>query len=113
MEIVEKPWGTYESIIEESYCKVKKIVVKPNEAPSYQYHHKRSEIWIVVKGAGVVKIDDVESECSVGSVIVVPTLAKHQVRNTGNDDLVFVEVQLGESFEESDIVRINDKYGRV
>lgn len=113
MEHVSKPWGSYTSLLAEDFCKVKQIVIKPNESPSYQYHFKRSEIWIIVKGQGSVKIDDVESDCTVGDVIRVPTLAKHQIRNTGNEDLVFVEVQLGESFEESDIVRINDKYGRA
>ena len=34
-------------------------------------------------------------------------------RNIGDDDLVFIEVQLGEYFGEDDIVRLEDKYGRV
>jgi len=113
MEVVNKPWGTYESILEEDYCKVKKIVIKPNQAPSYQYHFKRSEVWIVVQGEGSVKIDDIECSCNVGSVINVPVQAKHQIKNTGSVDLIFVEVQLGESFEETDIVRLEDKYGRA
>ena len=113
MEKTEKPWGYYLPILEEDFCKVKKILIKPGEAPSYQYHFKRSEVWVVVKGQGSVKIDDNCTECSVGSVIVVPVGAKHQIKNTGTDDLVFVEVQLGESFEESDIVRVEDKYGRL
>ena len=113
MEVVNKPWGTYASILEEPYCKVKKIVIKPDQAPSYQYHFKRSEVWVVVQGEGSVKIDDIECDCSVGSVIKVPLQAKHQIRNTGTQDLIFVEVQLGESFEESDIVRLEDKYGRA
>jgi mannose-6-phosphate isomerase-like protein (cupin superfamily) len=108
-----KPWGSYTNLLEEEYTKVKKIVIKPGESPSYQYHFKRSEIWIIVKGIAQVKIDDNVLDYSVGDVITIPTEAKHQVKNTGNDELVFVEVQLGEYFGEDDIVRLDDKYGRV
>ena len=113
MEIVNRPWGTYVSILEEEYCKVKKLVIKPDQAPSYQFHFKRSEVWVVVQGKGTVKIEDVEQECGVGSIIHVPVQAKHQIKNTGAEDLIFIEVQLGESFEETDIVRLEDRYGRA
>jgi len=38
---------------------------------------------------------------------------KRQITNIGETDLVFIEVQLGEYFGEDDIVRLEDKYGRV
>ena len=53
-----KPWGSYTNILDEEYTKVKKIVIKSGESPSYQYHFKRSEIWVIVKGSAEVKIDD-------------------------------------------------------
>ena len=49
----------------------------------------------------------------VGDIIQIPTLAKHQPKNIGDEDLIFVEIQLGEYFGEDDIVRLEDKYGRV
>ena len=49
----------------------------------------------------------------VGDVIQIPTLAKHQPKNIGDEDLIFVEIQLGEYFGEDDIVRLEDKYGRI
>jgi len=109
----EKPWGSYTNLLDEEYTKVKKIVIKSGEAPSYQYHFKRSEIWIIVKGEAEVKIDDVVMQHKVGDVIRIPVEASHQVRNIGEDELVFVEVQLGDYFGEDDIVRLEDKYGRV
>lgn len=113
MEKIKKPWGSYQNLLNEEYTKVKKIVVKPGEAPSYQYHFKRSEVWIIVKGKAEIKIDDVIMQHHVGDIIKIPKEASHQVTNVGDDDLVFVEVQLGESFEEEDIVRLEDRYGRV
>ena len=112
-QVIEKPWGSYQNILDESYTKVKKIVIKPKESPSYQYHFKRSEIWVIVKGTAQVKIDDVVHYYRIGDVIFIPKESKHQIKNIGGDELVFVEVQLGEYFGEDDIVRLEDKYGRV
>lgn len=108
-----KPWGSYENILEEDYTKVKKIVINPGESPSYQYHFKRSEIWVIVKGSAEIKIDDTITTHNVGDIISIAKEAKHCVKNIGEDELVFVEIQLGESFDEEDIVRVEDKYGRV
>jgi mannose-6-phosphate isomerase len=110
---VLKPWGSYKNLIEEEYTKVKKIIVNPGEALSYQYHFKRNETWVIIKGVAEIRIDDITKIYSVGDIIKIPKEAKHSVSNTGNDELVFVEVQLGESFEEDDIVRIEDRYGRI
>lgn len=110
---VVKPWGSYTNLLDEEYTKVKKIVIKSGQAPSYQYHFKRSEIWIIVKGSAEVKIDDNIMTHSIGDVIKIPKEAKHQVTNISNEDLIFIEVQLGAYFGEDDIVRLEDKYGRV
>lgn len=112
-QTIDKPWGSYTNLMDEVYTKVKKIVIKPGQAPSYQYHFKRSEIWIIVKGIAEVKIDDNVTSHIVGDIIKIPKEAKHQVTNIGETDLVFVEIQLGEYFGEDDIVRLEDKYGRV
>lgn len=111
--IFEKPWGSYTNLLDEDYTKVKKIIINPGESPSYQYHFKRSEIWIIVKGIAQVKIDGIVHYHRIGDVVFIPKEVKHQVKNTGEDELIFVEVQLGEYFGEDDIVRLEDKYGRV
>jgi hypothetical protein len=36
----------------------------------------------------------------------------HRIENTGREPLIFVEVQLGDSFDEGDIERLEDDYGR-
>ena len=108
-----KPWGSFINILDERYTKVKQIVIKPGQSPSYQYHHKRSEIWVIVKGTAEVKLDGEVKTYGQGDVIHIPVKSKHQAKNVGDDDLVFIEVQLGEYFGEDDIVRLEDKYGRV
>ena len=48
-----------------------------------------------------------------GSIVIVPVKVKHKIVNTGDKDLVFIEVQTGSYFGEDDIVRLKDKYGRA
>lgn len=107
------PWGYYKTILEYPFTKVKMILVKPDEILSYQYHYKRSEVWTIVQGTAKVKIDGMKYIKKVGDVIQLPKEAKHQIENIGKNDLIFIEVQLGEYFGEDDIVRLEDKYGRV
>jgi mannose-6-phosphate isomerase len=109
----ERPWGEFENLLDIEACKVKRITIKPQQRPSYQYHFKRSEIWVVVAGSGAVTIDDEIFEVAKGDVVTIPVEAKHRIKNTSDvDDLVFIEVQLGTYFGEDDIVRISDDYKR-
>ena len=43
----------------------------------------------------------------------IPRGAAHRVANRGDEELVFVEVQLGEYFGEDDVTRLSDDYGRI
>jgi mannose-6-phosphate isomerase-like protein (cupin superfamily) len=108
-----RPWGEFENLLDAEYCKVKQIIIKPGQAPSYQYHFKRSEVWVVVQGEGELKMNDEIQSVRKWDAIIVPVEAKHQIKNTGTEDLIFIEVQLGEYFGEDDIVRLEDNYGRV
>ena len=110
--LVKKPWGSFTNLLDEDYTKVKKIVIASGESPSYQYHFKRSEIWVIVQGIAEVKLDGVSKKYSVGDVIKVFKEQKHQPKNIGDEELIFIEIQLGEYFGEDDIMRIDDKYGR-
>ena len=48
----------------------------------------------------------------VGEVVNVPVGTKHRVENRNDEDLKFIEVQVGTYFGEDDIVRLEDDYGR-
>ena len=47
-----------------------------------------------------------------GDAIDVGMREPHRMSNTGSEELVFVEVQHGESFAEDDIERLEDDFGR-
>ena len=108
----DRPWGKFEILIDNNDCKVKRITVKPGGRLSYQYHHKRSEVWVVVSGVATMTLDGKISDYIYGETILIPQGTKHRVENKQLDDLVFIEVQHGTYFGEDDIVRIQDDYDR-
>ena len=108
----ERPWGSFEHLLDEPYCKVKRIIVKPGQRLSYQFHYKRSEAWVVVQGEAIVTLDDKEFTYHRGEIVDIPVGTKHRVQNDEDIDLIFIETQTGSYFGEDDIVRIEDDYGR-
>lgn len=111
--ITKTPWGSYEVLLDSDTCKVKRIIINPGQAPSYQYHHKRDEQWTIVSGCGELLLDDFTMQISPSDCLFIKRKQKHQARNTGTEPLVFIETQLGEYFGEDDIVRLKDDYGRA
>lgn len=110
---VNRPWGTYTTLKEEGGYKVKRITVRPGQSLSLQYHHRRAEHWVVVRGKGVVQIGDVEHPTSPGEYRYIPLKETHRLTNTGEEELVLIEVQCGDYLGEDDIVRLSDIYGRA
>tara|TARA_B100000424_G_scaffold253461_1_gene230627 strand:+ start:98 stop:439 length:342 start_codon:yes stop_codon:yes gene_type:complete len=109
----ERPWGTFENLLEADYCKVKRITVYPGQRLSYQYHFKRSEVWTVVVGNPLVTIEGILTRYKPGDTIIIPAGTKHRIQNDTDKPVIFIEVQYGEYFGEDDIVRLSDDYDRT
>jgi mannose-6-phosphate isomerase-like protein (cupin superfamily) len=108
-----RPWGEFFVLADAPTHKVKRIVVRPGQRLSYQRHERRAEHWFVVAGTARVTLDGADHVVPTGGAIDIPRGAAHRIENPGTDDLVFVEVQLGDYFGEDDITRLDDDYGRV
>ena len=108
---IEKPWGRFEQFTHNENTTVKIISINAMEALSLQSHHKRSEFWKIIKGDGVVEIDNVKYNIKEGEEYTIPIGAEHRA-TAGSYDLVFLEIAFGD-FDEEDITRIQDKYGRA
>jgi len=103
----ERPWGSWRAIEQDFGYKVKKLIIKPKQSISKQYHLHRSETWCFVSGDGQLFIDDKIKILHSGDTFTVKKKQVHRVQNLSEtEDLVVIEVQLGEICEESDIVRI-------
>ena len=111
--IVHRPWGTYSTLKTEEGYQVKRITVKPGQKLSLQYHHKRAEHWVVTQGRALVQIGEEELETGPGVYRYIPKGEKHRLSNMGEDDLVLIEVQVGDYLGEDDIVRLDDIYNRT
>lgn len=112
---VEKPWGSYEVLLSEPKYVIKRIIVKPEQRLSYQYHGYRDETWVLIEGCGDVTINgETRYLDSTENPIHILRGELHRVTNTLNDrDLVFIEIQTGDKLDEADIIRLEDDYGRA
>jgi mannose-6-phosphate isomerase-like protein (cupin superfamily) len=107
----ERPWGLYERFTLNEPSTVKIITVNPHEAFSLQTHAHREEFWHIISGTGKVTVGDETKEAGPGSNFFIRTNTPHRLE--ANDaPCVFLEVAYGE-FNEHDITRLADKYGRM
>jgi mannose-6-phosphate isomerase-like protein (cupin superfamily) len=108
-----RPWGRWTVLeVGDNYA-VKRIEVIPGGKLSLQRHRFRAEQWVVVAGVALVTLDDALIELAPGGTVHIGVGQKHRVENRGSEDMVFIEVQTGETLDENDIERLEDVYGRV
>lgn len=110
---VYRPWGKYDSIDNGSRYQVKRITVNPGEKLSIQMHHHRAEHWIVVSGTASVTNGDKTFLVTENESTYIPIGVIHALENPGKLPLEMIEVQSGSYLGEDDIVRFEDRYGRV
>ena len=110
---VYRPWGMYDSIDSGHRYQVKRITVQPGAKLSLQMHHHRAEHWIVVSGPARVTIGNEEKLVGENESIFIPLGTVHALENPGKIQLELIEVQTGAYLGEDDIVRFEDRYGRV
>ncbi len=110
---VHRPWGSYTILEDREDCKVKRLTVKPGHVLSLQLHHRRSEHWTVVRGTAKVRIGEEEFLLKANESAYIPMNTVHRLENPTAEDIHLIEVQCGDYFGEDDIVRLEDRYGRV
>jgi mannose-6-phosphate isomerase-like protein (cupin superfamily) len=98
----------------------KMLLVAPHNKLSWQYHHRRSEVWKLVKGeAAVVTSDtDVESKTTnlkLGDIITLKKGERHRLVGLNDWGIVaeiWIHTDPGHPSDEDDIVRLQDDFGR-
>lgn len=110
---VHRPWGSYTILEDADDCKVKRLTVKPGHVLSLQLHNRRSEHWTVVHGTAKVRIGENEFLLNANESAYIPMNTVHRLENPTGEDIHLIEVQCGDYFGEDDIVRLEDRYGRV
>ena len=110
---VHRPWGWYDSIDSGVNHQVKILCVNVGSRLSLQKHSHRAEHWVVIQGKAKVTRDEETMILIENESTFIPIGAKHSLENIGKEVLWIIEVQTGSSFEEEDIIRFKDMYGRL
>ena len=108
----ERPWGSFTILHTDTSHQVKKLVVNPGMRLSLQSHKYRAEHWFIVSGTALVELEDSTFELGKGGTVDIPLGAKHRITCKPEHPLIFIEVQTGSSFDENDITRYEDDFGR-
>jgi mannose-6-phosphate isomerase len=137
----ERPWGGFFVIDEEqakdfireffpqlspgdfngfSKLSPKILLVAPGQRLSWQYHHRRSEIWKVIGGTAAIAVSDTDEESgsrvySKGSIIELKKGERHRLIGTDHWGVIaeiWKHTDPDNPSDEDDIVRLQDDYGR-
>ena len=106
-----RKWGTFEVLLDEENYKVKRLRVFPEQAISLQYHRNRAEHWTIVSGNCMITIGTVRALAKTGESFIIERNQIHRIEAL-KEDVIIIETQLG-NCDEDDIVRLEDKYGRI
>ena len=87
--------------------------MNPGSKLSVQMHYHRSEHWVVVAGQARVYYGETFLDLKVNESTYHGKEVVHALENVGDIPLELIEVQVGSYLGEDDIVRFDDKYGRV
>jgi len=110
-KVVKKPWGNEEEFALNSKCTVKILTVKPLSKTSLQYHYHRDEFWKVIDGKVRIWIGNRKILAKVGDEFFIKRKVKHRLEGLSVEGKV-LEISFGK-FDEKDIVRVEDDYGRT
>jgi glucokinase len=107
----KKPWGDFIRYTLNRRSTVKILTLKRDHALSLQSHKNRDELWIALDDGLKAEVDGRVMYPRRGEEIAIPMGSKHRLSST-RDNARMLEISIGE-FDEDDIVRYGDKYGRA
>ncbi|MEO6681611.1 MAG: hypothetical protein ABIN48_02195 [Ginsengibacter sp.] len=96
------------------------LVVQPQKRLSWQYHHRRSEVWKVIAGEAGVVTSDTDDENPVrtielNDVVVLKKGQRHRLIGTDGWGIIaeiWQHTDPANPSNEEDIVRVTDDFGR-
>ncbi|PLS85020.1 MAG: mannose-6-phosphate isomerase [Actinobacteria bacterium] len=109
---VDKPWGRFEQYTHNLPSTVKIITVEPGGRLSLQYHHGRDELWVVLDPGIRIELGEEILDPEPETTIFIPRGTVHRLSCVGEHPARILEISFG-VFDEDDIVRLEDVYGRI
>jgi mannose-1-phosphate guanylyltransferase len=111
--LFSKPWGTYRNLFKGKNFLIKELIVKKNGCLSLQKHKHREEYWLIFEGKPEITLGKKNFIAKIGDLIHIPKGAIHRINNKYKKPVKIIEAQIGNILKESDIVRLEDIYGRI
>ncbi len=98
----------------------KVLLVAPHQRLSWQYHHRRAEIWQVVEGPVGVAISDTDEQTEVksyqpGERVILKQGERHRLVGLAGWGVIaeiWQHTDATRPSDEDDIVRVQDDFGR-
>ena len=96
------------------------LVTQPSKRLSWQYHHRRAEIWKLVAGEAGVATSATDEQgpvktLAVGEIVKLDKGQRHRLVGTGNWGMVaeiWQHTDANNPSDEDDIIRLQDDFGR-
>ncbi|MER6944859.1 phosphomannose isomerase type II C-terminal cupin domain [Nonomuraea sp. NPDC000554] len=106
----ERPWGNFERFTLNESSTVKIIEVAAGQRLSLQRHEHRDELWVALDPGCVFEVNGERIEPAVGERVLIRAGQTHRLSSSGPTARI-LEVAFGH-FDEDDIERLEDAYGR-
>lgn len=106
----KRPWGYFRQFTLNEPTTVKILSVDPSQELSLQSHEHRREFWRVITGSPTLTIGDKKIVAQPGDEFMVEIGQKHRIATT-DTPVIILEISYGK-FDEDDITRYEDRYGR-
>ena len=71
---------------------VAEIIVKAGQGTSVHYHDEIEEIYHIVQGGGVMRLDGHPQQVGSGDTVIILPGTRHELQNTGRDDLLVIVI---------------------
>ena len=96
------------------------LVVAPGQRLSWQYHHRRAELWKLIGGVAGVVISDTDEQAdpqtlAIGDIVNLACGERHRLVGTDGYGVVaeiWQHTDPENPSDEDDIVRVQDDFGR-
>jgi len=111
--LYKRPWGTYRNLFKGKNFLIKELTVNKNGCLSLQKHRHREEHWLIFEGKPEITLQKKIIKPKINDLIFIPKGSVHRIKNTFKKPVKIIEAQIGKILKETDIIRLEDIYGRI
>ena len=104
-------WGSFRRFTENDPSTVKLIDIRAGQSISLQRHSHRDEFWVILSGNPKITIGDMITHATSNDEFFIPRETLHRIMASDDAAVRLLEIAFGD-FDEDDIIRTADSYGR-